>query len=89
MASDRPRNTEAMRASPRCGAKTRSGAPCQAPAVFGKKRCRMHGGSKGTGATKGNKNALKHGAYTDEARRKKKFINDLVKRARKLASEIE
>ncbi len=28
----------------RCGAKTRAGAPCKAPAVPGKKRCRMHGG---------------------------------------------
>lgn len=29
---------------PRCGAKTRAGAPCLAPAVPGKRRCRMHGG---------------------------------------------
>jgi hypothetical protein len=36
--------------SPRCGAKTRSGAPCRAPAMWSKKagkytRCRMHGGA--------------------------------------------
>ena len=35
--------------SPRCGAKTRSGAPCRAPAMWSKKagrytRCRLHGG---------------------------------------------
>lgn len=30
--------------APRCGAKTRRGTPCQAPALRGKKRCRMHGG---------------------------------------------
>ena len=30
--------------APRCGAKTRKGAPCKGPAVRGKKRCRMHGG---------------------------------------------
>jgi hypothetical protein len=29
---------------PRCGAKTRSGKPCQARVVPGKRRCRMHGG---------------------------------------------
>src|SRR5215831_15357247 len=36
--------------APRCGAKTRSGAPCRAPAMRSKKtgqytRCRMHGGA--------------------------------------------
>lgn len=33
-----------MQRAPRCGAKTRSGAPCKAPAIRGKARCRMHGG---------------------------------------------
>jgi hypothetical protein len=61
-----PRNTEPMRNSPRCCAKTRAGTPCQAPAVRGKKRCRMHGGAKGSGAPKGNQNALKHGFFTRE-----------------------
>eukprot|EP01035_Chromulina_nebulosa_P001400 gene1400-1873_t len=42
-----------MRASPRCGAKTRKGTPCEAPAVSGKVRCRMHGGARGSGAHKG------------------------------------
>jgi uncharacterized protein YjcR len=55
-----------MLSSPRCGAKTRSGVPCKSPAVRDKKRCRMHGGAKGTGAPKGNKNAYKHGFYTKE-----------------------
>lgn len=31
--------------APRCGAKTRRGTPCKGPAVRGKKRCRMHGGT--------------------------------------------
>src|SRR5262245_57786165 len=35
--------------SPRCGAKNRAGNPCQAPAMRGKRRCRLHGG-KSTGA---------------------------------------
>ncbi len=30
--------------SPRCGARTRAGCPCRAPAIHGKLRCRMHGG---------------------------------------------
>lgn len=56
-----------MHAAPRCGAraKTRGGEPCQAPAVRGKARCRMHGG-KGSGAPKGNHNAWKHGARSAE-----------------------
>lgn len=42
-----------------CGAKTRSGSPCQSKAMSNG-RCRMHGG-KSTGAPKGNKNNLKAG----------------------------
>ena len=34
---------------------------CQSPAVRGKKRCRMHGGTN-PGAPRGNRNAWKHGA---------------------------
>ncbi|MGA8688593.1 MAG: HGGxSTG domain-containing protein [Methyloceanibacter sp.] len=34
-----------MLASPRCGAKTRSGGSCRSPAVSGKTRCRIHGGA--------------------------------------------
>lgn len=30
--------------APRCGAKNRRGLPCQAPALRGKHRCRLHGG---------------------------------------------
>ena len=46
--------------APKCGAKTRSGAPCRGPAVRGKRRCRMHGGNN-PGPPKGSQNALKHG----------------------------
>jgi glucans biosynthesis protein len=56
-----------MLASRRCGARTRSGEPCRAPAVKGKKRCRMHGGAPGSGAPRGNQNALKHGRFTRKA----------------------
>lgn len=61
------RNTQAMHGSRRCGAKTRKGAPCMAPAVSDKLRCRMHGGAIGSGAPRRNKNALRTGAYTTEA----------------------
>ena len=39
------RNVDKSAAHAICGAKTRSGKPCQAPPMAGQKRCRMHGGS--------------------------------------------
>ena len=56
-----------MHLSPRCGARTRSGSPCQSPAMPNG-RCRMHGG-KSPGAPKGNRNAWKHGRYSAEVYR--------------------
>ncbi|MEQ8707953.1 MAG: HGGxSTG domain-containing protein [Rhodospirillales bacterium] len=49
--------------APRCLARTRKGKACQSPAVKGRKRCRMHGGTN-PGAPKGNKNAWVHGGYS-------------------------
>lgn len=58
------RNVGPMMLSFRCGARTRAGGACKAPAVSGRKRCRMHGGASGSGAPKGNQNALKSGLFT-------------------------
>lgn len=71
-----------MRSSPRCGAKTRSGTPCQAPAVSGKARCRMHGGAEGSGAPKGNQNALKHGMYSRETLEFKEHVREMLRAGR-------
>lgn len=78
MSGAHQRNTIAMRATPRWGAKTRAGTPCQSPAVSGKKRCRMPGGAKGSGAPKDNQNALTHGLYTAETKAFNKHIQDLL-----------
>ena len=83
-----PRNTGPMIASPRCGAKTRTGTPCQSPAVRGKKRCRMHGGAAGSGAPKGNQNALKHGEYTRERLAERKILRQLMRDAQETLREI-
>lgn len=83
------RNTGPMRASLRCGAKTRSGKPCRSPAVSGKKRCRMHGGAPGSGAPKGNQNAVKSGLFTREALAERRALRDLIRAARQLAQKIE
>ncbi len=88
-AGNHRRDTGPMMQSARCGAKTRSGIPCRSPAVAGKKRCRMHGGAKGSGAPKGNQNAFKHGMYTREAMAERKQLNALLRQARETLREIE
>jgi len=40
----KPRGNPTLALIPRCGARTRAGCPCRAPAIHGKLRCRMHGG---------------------------------------------
>lgn len=62
----------------RCGARTRAGAPCRNPAATGRKRCRMHGGAKGSGAPRGNRNALAHGFYSRAAAEARKRFGDMV-----------
>jgi hypothetical protein len=76
--SNHARNVGPMLGSRRCGAKTRSCKPCRSPAVSGKKRCRMHGGAPGSGAPKGNQNALKHGNHTRAAIALRKQVRSLV-----------
>ena len=49
----------------------------------------MHGGAKGSGAPKGNRNALKHGLYTREALEDRKMLSELVRESRKTLREIE
>ena len=77
-----------MHRSPRCGARTRRGTTCQAPAVKGKRRCRMHGGAAGSGAPSGNQNALKHGMYTREARDERRWLRNLMADACKTLKEL-
>jgi len=78
-----------MLGSRRCGAKSRSGKPCRSPAVTGKKRCRMHGGAAGSGAPRGNKNALKHGLYTREAIEERQQLRALLRQSRSLIQQFE
>ncbi|MDA9463390.1 HGGxSTG domain-containing protein [Bradyrhizobium sp. CCBAU 53415] len=89
MSADHIRNTRAMSASPRCGAGTRGGFACRAPAVRGKVRCRMHGGAAGSGAPWGNRNARKHGTFTQERIAERRAIRALLDEARKLLVEMK
>ncbi len=86
--SDHARNTKPMLGSLRCGAKTRSGPPCQAPAVKGKCRCRMHGGARGSGAPQGNQNALKTGLHTHDVVEQRKAVNALLRRSRQVLEDV-
>lgn len=72
----------------RCGAKTRKGTPCRAPAVAGKRRCRMHGGARGTDAPQGNRNALKSGLYTREMISWRRDVTRLMREARATLREL-
>nr|WP_084112971.1 HGGxSTG domain-containing protein [Belnapia moabensis] len=70
--------------SPRCGAKTRSGQPCRAPAMSNG-RCRMHGGaSTGPRTPEGlarlAQARMTHGRYSAEPRIFRKAIRDLLDR---------
>ena len=87
--SDHIRNTGPMLASPRCGAKTRASGACRSPAVHGNKRCRMHGGARGSGAPMANQNARKHGRFTRDMIAERKRIQALLGETRKLLEEMK
>ena len=89
MTADLERNTGPMLLSRRCGAKTRSGKPCRVPAVGGKKRCRMHGGAPGSGAPRGNQNALKHGLYRKAVIEERSQLRAFLRKSQKLLQDIE
>jgi hypothetical protein len=69
--------------------KTCAVGPKRGPAVIGKKRCRMHGGAPGSGAPRGNKNALKHGLYTRKAIEERRQLRALMRQSRMLIQDIE
>jgi hypothetical protein len=64
--------------TPHCGARTRAGAPCRAPAMFNGK-CRIHGGLS-PGSPRGTANGnYRDGYWTGEAVEERTFIRSLVK----------
>ena len=79
--------------APRCGAKTRRGTPCKAPAMANG-RCRMHGG-KSTGPRtpegleRSRKANLKHGLYSAELLEERKFIRQLLRNSRETLEQVE
>jgi hypothetical protein len=64
----------------RCGARTRSGAPCKSAPVTGRRRCRMHGGADGNGAPKGERNGnYKHGRYTEQVQATRRWLREATR----------
>jgi hypothetical protein len=76
-----------MHLSPRCKARTRSGAPCL-QAAMANGRCRMHGGPS-PGAPRGNSNAVTHGRFTREAKATRRLLAALVYEAKQLVEEVD
>jgi hypothetical protein len=78
-----------LRSAARCGAKTRSGKPCQAPVVAGRTRCRMHGGAKGSGGPRGMRNGnYKHGRHTAESRARAKWLRDTTREIQAITDKL-
>ena len=79
--------------APRCGAKTRSGTPCKAPAMANG-RCRMHGG-KSTGPRtpegleRSRKANFKHGLYSAESIAQRRYISQLLRSSRETLEQVE
>ncbi|PSO12159.1 MULTISPECIES: HGGxSTG domain-containing protein [unclassified Sphingobium] len=78
-----PIQPERLASAPRCLARTRSGTECQSPAVKGRKRCRMHGGTN-PGAPKGNGNARKHGGRSAETIAAVRYLKGIARLVREV-----
>jgi hypothetical protein len=78
--------------APRCGAKTRRGNACEAPAMPNG-RCRLHGGkSTGPRTAEGfercRKANWKHGRYCKEALAERKRVSELERSSAQLLAEL-
>jgi hypothetical protein len=91
MTNDPMRQADIMRRisnlnkAPRCGARTRAGLPCKQAAVKGRPRCRMHGGAKGSGGPRGDRNGnFKNGRWTRESMEMRRAIRAKVREIKAL-----
>jgi hypothetical protein len=72
-----------------CGARLRGGGLCPRPPVPGRRRCRRHGGAPNWGAPKGNRRALKHGAFTAEAVAQRRAVSAFLRECWRTIRAIE
>jgi hypothetical protein len=78
--------------APKCGARTRRGRPCRAPAMANG-RCRMHGGlSTGPKTSEGIERIrsarTKHGQRSAQARAERAAIRELIRRSRETLAQL-
>jgi len=79
--------------APRCGAKTRKGTQCRAPAMANG-RCRMYGG-KSTGPRtpegleRSRKANWKHGLYSAESIAARRYMSQLLRESRETIGQVE
>jgi glucans biosynthesis protein len=72
-----------------CEARLSKGGRCLWPPAAGSRRCRRHGGASALGAPRGNRNALKHGAFTAEAITQRRAISAFIRDCYRTIREIE
>ena len=75
--------------APRCGACLRSGGTCTLLPAAGKRRCFKHGGARGIGAVKGNRNNWRDGFYSREMRAERRRINGFIRQCLQTLREID
>jgi ribosomal protein L32 len=78
---------------PRCGARTRSGRPCQSPAMKNRRRCRLHGGlSTGPRTVEGlariRAARTTHGMRTAEMEQMRALVRELRAEAKRLVELV-
>lgn len=73
----------------RCGARTRGGGRCRNHPIRRRLRCRLHGAAAGTGAPRGNRNAVKHGRTTAAALGARRAIMRLIRASRRTLEEMD
>lgn len=87
--ADVARRLSNMAGARRCGAKTRAGHPCRQAAVRDSRRCRMHGGAKGSGGPPGERNGrFKHGLYTREVKTIRRVMRERVREIKALVQAV-
>jgi hypothetical protein len=82
-----------MWSAPRCGARNRRGAPCECPALRGRRRCRLHGGlSTGArtpaGRERSQQAVTKHGRYSRARREERRETQELLREWRRLMATL-
>jgi hypothetical protein len=76
-------------ATPRCGARLRTGGTCPLPPAIGKRRCFQHGGARGSGAPAGNRNNWRDGFYSRAAIAERRRVNGFIRQCLQTLREID